>query len=161
MKSPCYITCVKTIYGPMIYTDPYVMLLMWANPLRGQVGGGWALEIETFWALWNGIEAIGECHLGPKKVEIPRALSMEPTRYKMAKIEEIKNLTLQNKKYKDAISCNSLRFSLIWLVLTLWLVSIITNVAWHCGAAFSKVSCMYESTHLTLVELSDSHIFFF
>ncbi len=28
---------------------PYVMLLVWANPLRGQVGGGWALEIETFW----------------------------------------------------------------------------------------------------------------
>jgi hypothetical protein len=24
------------------------MLLMRANPLRGQVGGGWALEIETF-----------------------------------------------------------------------------------------------------------------
>jgi hypothetical protein len=21
---------------------------MWANPLRGQVGGGWALEIKTF-----------------------------------------------------------------------------------------------------------------
>ncbi len=48
VKSPCYITCVKTIYGPMIYTDPYVMR---ANPLRGQVEGGWALEIETFWAL--------------------------------------------------------------------------------------------------------------
>jgi hypothetical protein len=29
-------------------TAPYVMLLMWANPLRGQMGGGWALEIETF-----------------------------------------------------------------------------------------------------------------
>jgi hypothetical protein len=29
----------------MIYTAPYVMLLMRANPLRGQVGGGWALEI--------------------------------------------------------------------------------------------------------------------
>jgi hypothetical protein len=27
---------------------PYVMLLMRANPLRGQVGGGWALEIEIF-----------------------------------------------------------------------------------------------------------------
>jgi hypothetical protein len=34
------------IYGPMI--APYVMLLMWANPLLAQVGGGWALEIETF-----------------------------------------------------------------------------------------------------------------
>jgi hypothetical protein len=32
----------------MIYTAPYVMLLMQANPLRGHVGVGWALEIETF-----------------------------------------------------------------------------------------------------------------
>ncbi len=36
------------IYGPMIYTAPCVMLLMWATPLRGQVGGGWALEIKNF-----------------------------------------------------------------------------------------------------------------
>jgi hypothetical protein len=39
--------CIIAIYGPMIFTAPYVMLLMMANPLRGQVGGGWALEIET------------------------------------------------------------------------------------------------------------------
>jgi hypothetical protein len=39
---------VLAIYGPMIYTAPYVMLLMRATPLRGQVGGGWALEIDTF-----------------------------------------------------------------------------------------------------------------
>jgi hypothetical protein len=29
----------------MIYTAPCVMLLMRAYTLRGQVGGGWALEI--------------------------------------------------------------------------------------------------------------------
>jgi hypothetical protein len=34
-------------YGPMIYTAPYVMLLIRANPFQGQVGGGCALEIET------------------------------------------------------------------------------------------------------------------
>ncbi len=39
---------VIAIYGPMIDTAPYSLLLMQANPLRGQVGGGWALEIETF-----------------------------------------------------------------------------------------------------------------
>jgi hypothetical protein len=39
---------ILVIYGPMISTALYVMLLMWANPLRGKVGGGWALEIETF-----------------------------------------------------------------------------------------------------------------
>ncbi len=43
------------------------MFLMRADPLRGQVGGGWALEIETFWALWNGNALLGEFHLGPKK----------------------------------------------------------------------------------------------
>ncbi len=35
------------IYGPMIYTAPYVMIFMRTNPLRGQVGGGWALDTET------------------------------------------------------------------------------------------------------------------
>ncbi len=32
----------------MIYTARYVMFLMHADPLRGQVGRGWALEIEVF-----------------------------------------------------------------------------------------------------------------
>ncbi len=36
------------IYAPMIYTASYVMFLMRADPLRGQVRGGWALEIKTF-----------------------------------------------------------------------------------------------------------------
>ncbi len=35
----------KTAYGPVIDTALYAMLLMRANPLIGQVGGGWALEI--------------------------------------------------------------------------------------------------------------------
>jgi hypothetical protein len=34
----------------MIYTAPF---LMRADPLRGQVGGGWALEVEAFLALLN------------------------------------------------------------------------------------------------------------
>jgi hypothetical protein len=38
----------KTTYGPLIDTHLYVMFLMRANPLLGQVGGGWALEILTF-----------------------------------------------------------------------------------------------------------------
>jgi hypothetical protein len=32
----------------MIYTAPSVMFLMCADPLRWQVGGGWALEIKSF-----------------------------------------------------------------------------------------------------------------
>jgi hypothetical protein len=37
----------KTIYGPLINTALYVMLLRWANPLLGQVGG-LGLDIWTF-----------------------------------------------------------------------------------------------------------------
>jgi hypothetical protein len=36
------------MYGPMIYTVPYVMFLMRENPLQGKVVGGWAQKIETF-----------------------------------------------------------------------------------------------------------------
>jgi hypothetical protein len=32
----------------MIYTSLCVMILMRADPLLGQVGGGWALEISSF-----------------------------------------------------------------------------------------------------------------
>ncbi len=37
-----------TIYAPMIYTAPCIMFWMRAYPLRGEVGGGWALEFESF-----------------------------------------------------------------------------------------------------------------
>ncbi len=37
-----------TIYAPMIYTAPCIMLWMRAYPLRGEVGGGRALEFESF-----------------------------------------------------------------------------------------------------------------
>ncbi len=36
------------IYARMIYTALCVMFLMRADPLQGQVGGGCALEIESF-----------------------------------------------------------------------------------------------------------------
>jgi hypothetical protein len=52
----------------MIDTAPYEMLLMRTNPLLGQVGGGWALEILTFLGPKNGtrrmLDAISQ---GPKK----------------------------------------------------------------------------------------------
>ncbi len=54
----------------MIYTAPCPMFWMRSYPLRGQVWGGWALDFESFWALWNGIEPIGECHLGPKNLPL-------------------------------------------------------------------------------------------
>jgi hypothetical protein len=60
------------IFAPMIYTAPYVMFLMCADPLRGQVGGSWALEIETFWAP-NGTRLMARCHFTEtKKLSISR-----------------------------------------------------------------------------------------
>ncbi len=37
-----------TIYAPMIYTAPCIIFWMRAYPLRGEVGGGWALEFLSF-----------------------------------------------------------------------------------------------------------------
>ncbi len=45
---PTHHTVILVIYAPMNYTAPCVMFLMRADTLRGQVGGGWALEIEIF-----------------------------------------------------------------------------------------------------------------
>jgi hypothetical protein len=39
---------IMAILGPLICTAPYVMVLMRADPIRGQVGGDWALEILTY-----------------------------------------------------------------------------------------------------------------
>ncbi len=47
---------ILAIYAPMIYTAPCVMFLMRADTLRGQIGKGLGLEIESF--------------LGPKTREI-------------------------------------------------------------------------------------------
>jgi hypothetical protein len=54
----------------MIYTAPCIMLWMCAYPLLGQVGGGWALEFDSFLGpvKWHRADRSG--HLGPKKLEI-------------------------------------------------------------------------------------------
>ncbi len=56
-------------YRPLIDTALSVMVLMRADSLRGQLGGGWALKIETFLGAekWHRAVPLGECHLGPKK----------------------------------------------------------------------------------------------
>jgi hypothetical protein len=58
LKSPLEAHVRKTTYAPMLYTSLYVMFLMRADPLLGQVGGGWTLEISTFlgpkWHTPNG-----------------------------------------------------------------------------------------------------------
>jgi hypothetical protein len=52
-----------------------IMFLMRADTLRGQVGGDWALEMESFLGPVKWHPPIGECHLGPKKLGISRAQS--------------------------------------------------------------------------------------
>jgi hypothetical protein len=62
-----YGTKSVAIYGPMIYTTMYIMLLMRTNPLQRQVGGGLGPgNRDFFWVLWNGTELLGECHLGSR-----------------------------------------------------------------------------------------------
>ncbi len=59
---------------PLIDTALYVMLLMRANPLLGQVGGGWILKILTFWAT-NGTRDNGSMpfHMAQKSIIFHRA----------------------------------------------------------------------------------------
>jgi hypothetical protein len=46
-KNKGYVVFIA-VYAPLIYTAPYVMCLMRADPLRGQAERCWALEIKTF-----------------------------------------------------------------------------------------------------------------
>ncbi len=87
LRYPFKVTCgllyIIAIYAPMIYTAPCVCFQCGQHPLRGQVGGGWALEIETFlgpvkWHWADRRVPFGaqksRCHFtGPKKVLISRA----------------------------------------------------------------------------------------
>jgi hypothetical protein len=69
---------IIAIYGPMIYTAPYILLLMRVNPLRRQVGGGFSPGNQDF---FGPREMAGDCHLVPKKVDIYR----EQTPYHLPK----------------------------------------------------------------------------
>jgi hypothetical protein len=61
---------IITIYLPMINTAPCIMFWMRAYPLLGQVGGGWTLEFESFLGPVKWHRADGECHFGPKKLDV-------------------------------------------------------------------------------------------
>jgi hypothetical protein len=45
---PLQLASLLIIYAPIIYAAACIMFLMRADTLRGQVGGGWALEMESF-----------------------------------------------------------------------------------------------------------------
>jgi hypothetical protein len=62
--------CILAIYAPMIYTALCVMFLMRADPLRGQVGGGWALEIESFLGPVKCHRAVRRVPFGAQKTRV-------------------------------------------------------------------------------------------
>ncbi len=49
---------IVTIYAPMIYTALCIMFWLHLYPLQGQVGGGWALEFESFLGIvkWHRVD---------------------------------------------------------------------------------------------------------
>ncbi len=54
------------------------MFLMLAYPLHGQVGGGWALEISSFWAQMELAYRLDAISQGPKfSNPLPLALIMD------------------------------------------------------------------------------------
>jgi hypothetical protein len=63
----------KTTYGPLIDTALYVIILMRANPLLGQVEGGCALEISTF---------LGHRNRRSKKATIDQRSPTSPATYR-------------------------------------------------------------------------------
>jgi hypothetical protein len=76
--STVYFNCslvysIIDIYAPMIYTAPYIIFLMRAYPLRGQVGEGFALEIERFLGPVKWHQADKRVPFGAQKIEISRA----------------------------------------------------------------------------------------
>ena len=64
----------------MIYTAPCIMFLMRADTLRGQVGRGWALEIESFLGPVKWHRAERRVLFGAQKSSIGGFMHKNPTR---------------------------------------------------------------------------------
>jgi hypothetical protein len=58
LKPPSWALVHKTTYASLIYIALCIMFWMRAYPLRGHVGGGWALEIESLLGpvKWHGAQ---------------------------------------------------------------------------------------------------------
>jgi hypothetical protein len=61
---------IIAIYTPIIYAAPSEMFLMRADTLQGQVGGVWALEIESFLGLVKWHRAERRVPFGAQKLDI-------------------------------------------------------------------------------------------
>jgi hypothetical protein len=72
LETPVGALVQKTTYPPMIYTALYAMFLMPGDPLLGQVGWDWALEISTFSGpKWHWLNSLMPCHKAEKKFRFP------------------------------------------------------------------------------------------
>jgi hypothetical protein len=67
---------ILTIYAPMIYTAPCIMFWMCAYPFRGELGGGWALEFESFLGAVKWHRTDGRVPFGAQKTRGFRAHSV-------------------------------------------------------------------------------------
>jgi hypothetical protein len=83
--------CFLAIYGPMIYTAPYVMLLMRADTLRGR---SMDLEIKTFLGPVKRYRAVRHIW-GPKKSRFP-----EPNPLPLGQVMDLP----ASKHYVSAVS---------------------------------------------------------
>ncbi len=63
----------KSTYRPLIDRALYVMLLMRANPLLGQVGGGLGPGNLNFFGTHMALDAISQ---GPKSLDFPLPLAL-------------------------------------------------------------------------------------
>jgi hypothetical protein len=71
-------------YGPMIYR-----LLMRASQLRGQVGGGWALEIEILLGPVKWHRALKRVPFGAKKSQIKKLKSQNLLEIRIAPVHKL------------------------------------------------------------------------
>ncbi len=71
---------VITIYAPVIYTAPCIMFWMGAYTLRGEVGGGWALEFPSFLGPVKWERADRQVPFGAQKTDLnnfPRSIFVD------------------------------------------------------------------------------------
>jgi hypothetical protein len=65
-----------TIYAPVIYTAPCIMFWMRVCTLRGEVGGGWALEFPSFLSPVKWERAGRRVPFGAQKIPGPNPLPL-------------------------------------------------------------------------------------
>ncbi len=66
-QNHCTLLCTYDLFGPVCNAFAFnAASIHYEGKCEGI--GPWTSRV--FWALWNDIEPIGECHLGPKQLEV-------------------------------------------------------------------------------------------